>query len=264
MESIKIAALQLDLVWHNPAANRERIEQMLKTCKVQPDLILLPEMFTSGFTMKPQQVAEEVEGTTMEWMMKLAHSYHALVGGSLVVREGKSFFNRFLFVDEEEIQLEYNKRHLFRLAGENDAYERGEEWVWYEYKGWKMVPLICYDLRFPVWSRNRAMANGELRHDILIYVANWPGKRIGHWETLLKARAIENQSYVIGVNRVGTDANGLVYPGHSMIVDPHGEVLAFNAGEEAVLTATLERKVLTDWRRDFPVWQDADEFDLYM
>ncbi|MEZ4827330.1 MAG: amidohydrolase [Bacteroidia bacterium] len=264
MESIKVAALQLDLAWHNPAANREKIARMLSAAKVRPDIILLPEMFTTGFTMKPAQVAEEVEGTTMEWMMGLAQKYHALVGGSLVIREGKNYFNRFLFVDEEDIQLEYNKRHLFRLGGEDKPYQKGEEWVWYEYNGWKMVPLICYDLRFPVWSRNRAQADGQLRHDILMYVANWPGKRIGHWETLLRARAIENQSYVIGVNRIGKDENGLEYPGHTMIVDPHGEVLAFNKGEETLVTAELHRNVLLDWRKEFPVWLDADEFDLYM
>lgn len=263
MEPLRIAALQLDLIWHDPEANRRKITRMLKEFQVSADIILLPEMFTTGFTMKPNEVWEEPEGPTVDWMMNLAHEMKALIGGSMVIREDMEYFNRFILADEHDIQVEYNKRHLFRMAGEHEIYEPGSEWVWFEYRGWKIAPLICYDLRFPVWSR-QFRRNGAFKHDILIYVANWPAKRVGHWETLLKARAIENQSYVVGVNRVGTDGNGVEYSGSSMIVDPLGETLAYNSGEETVLTATLDHIHLEDWRKKFPAWQDSDNFDLYL
>lgn len=264
MELLRISAVQMDIRWHDAAANRQRIVRLLSEQADSPDLILLPEMFTSGFTMEADDNFEEMDGPTMNWMQELAATYDAWVGGSIIIREDGSFYNRFLLMSKEGLVMEYDKRHLFRLAGEHDYYEAGEEWGWFQYKGWNIVPMICYDLRFPVWARNRAKEDGSLSYDLLIYVANWPTKRVSHWEALLRARAIENQSFTIGVNRVGIDGKGYDYSGSSMIIDPYGEELAYNSGDEIVLNSVLDPAVLENIRTKLPFWKDADNFDLYM
>ncbi|MEM7368528.1 MAG: amidohydrolase [Bacteroidota bacterium] len=263
MKPLHITALQLDLIWENPEANRSQIEHLLMQENRETDLIVLPEMFTTGFTMKASANYEEMEGETEQWMKRLSRKYDALVGGSIIVKEGTDYYNRFLVVGPEGVIAEYDKRHLFRMSGEHEYYEQGEDWVWFEYKGWKIVPLICYDLRFPVWSRNRIRGDGSLACDLLLYVANWPQKRSHHWETLLRARAIENQCYVVGVNRVGTDGLQIPYTGNSMILDYMGEDLAYNVGDETVLQAELDPGPLNKWRSKFPIWKDADVFELY-
>jgi predicted amidohydrolase len=263
MTPLHITAVQLNLVWQDPAANRQRIERLLKGKRAATDLILLPEMFTTGFTMEADRHWEEMEGTTQTWMQQLAKQHKALVGGSLIIREGDDYFNRFLMVGPDGVLAEYDKRHLFRMADEHDYFEAGEEWVWFTYKGWNIVPLICYDLRFPVWSRNRPLGDRSTAYDLLLYVANWPQKRAYHWDTLLRARAIENQSYVVGVNRVGKDGNGIDYEGGSVILDPMGQELALNRGDDILLEHTLDPQLLLEYRKKFPAWQDADVFEVY-
>ncbi|GAB4403116.1 MAG: amidohydrolase [Bacteroidia bacterium] len=264
MERLRVAALQLDLKWQDPPANRRRIEDMLGTLHEPADMILLPEMFTTGFTMEAASYAEEPEGETLDWMIQQAREHRAVVGGSIIVQEDGRYFNRFMLAGADELLAEYDKRHLFRLAGEHEAFARGEAWSWYLYKGWRVVPMICYDLRFPVWSRNRADKRGQLACDLLIYVANWPSPRIRHWEILLQARAIENQCFVIGLNRVGTDGKGLHYPGASLVVDPRGEVLARGDDSEMLMQVVLDPAPMLQYREDFPVWMDADTFELYL
>lgn len=263
MNPLSIVALQLDLIWEDPAANRQHIEALLDKAKVKADLILLPELFTTGFTMNVERLYEEVEGETQAWMQGIAQQYDAMVGGSLIVKEQNLYHNRFILTVADGIVAEYDKRHLFFKANEPDYFMEGNEFVRVEYKGWKIAPMVCYDLRFPVWSRNRKDETGELGVDLLVYVANWPTPRIRHWDILLQARAIENQCFVAGVNRVGTDGNAVPYNGSSAIVDPKGNVLAHHMDEEKVLQATLDGDLLRSYRQKFPVWKDADDFDVF-
>ncbi|TAE52599.1 MAG: amidohydrolase [Bacteroidetes bacterium] len=261
MQALRVTALQADLQWENPQANRQRLAAMNIPAT---DLILLPEMFTTGFTMNAAALAEETEGPTLEWMEELASKHQALVCGSIIVEEDGEFFNRCLIVDPSEgLIAEYDKRHLFRLAGEDRTYTQGEAWVWVQYKDWKIVPMICYDLRFPVWSRNRLRDDEDrMACDLLLYMANWPTPRIHHWDALLMARAIENQCFVAASNRVGTDGKGLSYPGHSRIITPWGDILSELKDAEGVISAELQGKELKEYRDKFPFWLDSDEFEL--
>lgn len=265
MSSLRLALLQTDIVWHNPEANRKYLDHQLELLKGQVDIVVLPEMFTTGFTMEPKEVAEDEGGSTVEWMLNWAFGLDALLIGSIPFRENDQFFNRLFAVSKEDVQAEYNKRHLFHPAGEHLAYQAGKEWVCFEYKGWRICPQICYDLRFPVWSRNRPMQDGSgLFYDLLLYIANWPEARISHWDALLPARAIENQAYVAGVNRVGTDKHNLSYPGHSGVWDFMGKQ-TLNLGDKVdSQVVTLDLKALQVYREKFAVWKDADAFDLYL
>jgi len=264
MNPLHITLLQMDLAWHDPEANRQLAESMLQTLDGSTDIILLPEMFTTGFTNDVETNYEMMEGKTQDWMHQMAHQYKAWIGGSLIIKEKGSYYNRFLMVDEEDIVVEYDKRHLFRMADEHDYYMEGEEFVRCEWKDWRLAPLICYDLRFPVWSRNKADHEGRLSYDLLIYVANWPKPRIAHWEALLKARAIENQCYVAAVNRVGVDGKNIEYSGSSMIVNPFGEVIAYNSGDQTVLSAALDPEPLIKFRTKLPFWKDTDNFEVFI
>ena len=262
MESLCVAALQLNLKWESPEANRQLIDRMVLQLNSSPDIIVLPEMFTTGFTMNPSQNFEEPDGPTEQWMRNLASRSGALVVGSIIVKDEQHYYNRLLAVNAEETYAEYNKRHLFRLGGEHEHYQPGKEWVVFEYRGWRICPMICYDLRFPVWGRNRLWADGQLAVDLMLYVANWPHTRIAHWKTLLQARAIENQAYVVGVNRVGTDGYNLTYSGDSMMVDFQGNLLTAHSDTETALEFRLESAPLKQYREAFPFWMDADSFDL--
>lgn len=262
--ALRLLALQLDLRWHDPAANRAQIETLLAPHAGTADLILLPEMFTTGYTMEGASLAEDLGGPTVDWMAELALKQQAALAGSLIVKEHGKLFNRMVVMGPEDILAEYNKRHLFRFANEQEHYAPGEEWVLFEYKGWRIAPMICYDLRFPVWSRNRLAPDGRMSFDLLLYVANWPEARISHWDVLLRARAIENQAFVAGVNRVGTDGNGVAYNGSSALIDPKGQVLAHETGHEALLRATLDPEAQDSYRDKFPAWLDADTFDLLL
>ena len=263
MESkLKLVALQLDLIWEQAEKNRSQISRLLDQYQAEADLIVLPETFTTGFSMQPGPVSEGTDGPTLRWMQKLAEERKAIVMGSMITHEGDKYFNRMLVVNSAGLLTHYDKRHLFRMAGENASFSEGKKKVIFNCKGWKVCPMICYDLRFPVWSRNRNLGGGQMEYDLLLYVANWPAPRAHHWQSLLKARAIENQAYVAGVNRVGKDQNGLQYSGNSMILNHFGEVIASRSGQPGILAAELESQPMTNYRSSFPIWQDADHFSI--
>lgn len=262
MDKLKLIGLQYDIIWEDPVANRKKIDQLLAKRSEAVDIIVLPEMFCTGFTMNPQRFGEQIEGNTYHWMEKLAQDKNALVMGSTIIRENGHFFNRFLAVSPDGLIGEYDKRHLFRLSNEDMHYKPGKEWVVLEYKGWHICPQVCYDLRFPVWSRNRVWDDEKPSYDLLVYVANWPEARIHHWDALLKARAIENQVYTVGINRVGRDGNNLNYTGSSVILNPLGDLIESAGSGENLIQAELDPEMLHHVRNKFPFWQDADEFDL--
>lgn len=253
-ESLHLSLVQADLVWEYPQANRDMLSNLLLNT-TKTDLIILPEMFSSGFTMNPKAVAEKSDGPSVRWMLETAREKQAAVTGSIVIEEDDKYYNRLYFVTPEEKVYTYNKKHLFTLAGEHKVYSPGQSQLILNYKGWKICPLVCYDLRFPVWSRNTA------DYDLLLYVANWPQVRTFAWDRLLCARAIENLSYVAGVNRVGTDGNGHPYTGHSAVYDGLGkEVLSPQQNHQGVFSALLEKTPLEDLRSKLRFLDDRDEF----
>ena len=256
---MQIAAVQTSIFWESPSSNYVHLEQLLKkTDKV--DLIILPEMFSTGFTMNSRNIAEENEGETLSWMKKLAKQKKAVITGSVVVEEEGNFYNRLYWVNPDNSYEIYDKKHLFRMAGENQFYSEGKKRLITEYKRMKFCPLICYDLRFPVWSRNIDQKNQTV-YDCLIYVANWPEPRTDAWESLLKARAIENQSFVIGVNRIGKDGNGVTYSGGSRVFDYKGNRLdKFEYHNEQVEIINFDLSELQEFREKFPAYLDADRF----
>ena len=259
-----ITLLQTDLHWQNPVANRAILEERIFGLPNSTDLIVLPEMFTTGFTMNAHAIAEPMKMTSFRWMQQMAAQTGAVVTGSYVVQEGGAFFNRLFWVEPNGSFDTYDKRHLFRMAGEDQTYTAGSQRIVKEWKGWRICPLICYDLRFPVWSRNRIIADSPLQldYDLLIYVANWPAVRRNPWNTLLQARAIENLSYVVGVNRVGADGNGVPHSGDSAIIDFKGEVLFRETDKEITHQQTLLLDELRAFRTKFPAYLDADEFSI--
>jgi omega-amidase len=252
---MKVSLIQPDLVWEDKDTNRNSISRMIAEVIVT-DLIVLPEMFSTGFTMKPTDVAETMDGETIFWMKALAAEKNAAICGSIVISEAGNFYNRFVFVYPTGEIAHYDKRHLFTLAGEHNSYTPGKVKLIVDYKGFRICPLVCYDLRFPVFSRN----NDD--YDLLLYVANWPEVRIAAWDTLLKARAIENMSYVIGVNRVGSDANGHHYVGHSQAFDALGANLAHISESAEVLTVELNKNALLEARQKFGFLNDRDSFTV--
>lgn len=257
---LRVALMQVPLVWEDAQANREALAEFLEPLVGEVDLIVLPEMFTTGFTMQPDGLEEEPQGPTLQWMQTWAARTGAMLMGSLIVRDQGHFRNRLLMVRPDGSADHYDKRHLFRMAGEHESYTGGQKRQLVEWKGWRICPQVCYDLRFPVWSRNRL--GTEDGYDLLVYVANWPERRVSHWKTLLQARAIENQSYVIGVNRVGEDGNGIAYSGDSAVVDALGKVLCTATDQIQVLRAVLHRESQDQYREKFPAWKDADSFTV--
>ena len=249
--------MQIPLQWENPSANRQYIESQLADYQGEKEIVLLPEMFTTGFSMEAAKNAETMQGESVKWLEALAKTHHCLIIGSLIIEEKGQYYNRLLAFSEEGLLAQYDKRHLFRMANEHLHYAAGAEKVVFTYKNWRICPLICYDLRFPVWSRKVAQ-----EYDLLLYVANWPERRVAHWNALLKARAIENQCFVAGVNRSGTDGNGIVYSGDSAIIDPLGNILAHHSGEEKLLSAQLDKEAMETYRTNFPAWRDADSFQI--
>ena len=253
---MKIAIIQSELIWENPEANRNRFEQKINLITENVDLIVLPEMFSTGFTMTPKLVAETMQGETMSWLKFLAKAKNVAITGSLVIQENENYYNRLVFVfPSGEIQ-HYDKRHLFSLAGEEKMYKKGKNKLIIDYKGWKICPLVCYDLRFPVFSRNVE------NYDVLIYVANWPKPRINAWNALLKARAIENMCYVIGVNRTGDDQNKHIYSGSSQILNYLGEELAQANDVEGVFIVKLDKISLHETRCRLGFLNDKDNFTV--
>ncbi len=261
MNDLNVSLIQASLHWEEIDANLAMFEEMIWSIE-DTDLIILPEMFTTGFSMNPEKLAEPPGGKTIKWMRQMATQRNAAVTGSYMIKDGGKYFNRLYFVYPDGNSLSYDKKHLFNLADEGDYYTPGEERLILEYKGWKIHPLICYDLRFPVWARSKRTRERLFEYDLLIYVANWPDTRVNAWDTLLKARAIENQACSIGVNRIGEDGVGKNYNGHSAAYSAKGEELAFSANEEKILSASFSVAELTDYRRDFPFQKDSDHFDL--
>lgn len=248
---MRVVLLQMDIVWGDAVANMQHAEQMMENQK-EVDMFVLPEMFTSGFCMEPERIADD-QGIALRWMQRMAREYDAAVAASVAVEENERFFNRFYFVRPDSSYEFYDKHHLFSYGGENRRYTAGKERVIATYKDWRILLQVCYDLRFPVWSRNHK------EYDLILYVANWPESRVSAWKTLLKARAIENQCYVIGVNRVGDDPNSH-YSGSSRVVDAYGKVMINCAeGEECRFSAELNLEDLVQFRKKFPVLDDADE-----
>jgi omega-amidase len=257
MQDLKITIIQSDLHWENPGANISMFEEKIWKIREQADVIVLPEMFTTGFTMNAPALAEPMNLTAFKWMKQQAAQTGAVVTGSLIIKEKDRYFNRLIWMQPDGKFFMYDKRHLFRMAEEHQIYSPGREKLLVEWKGWKIRPLICYDLRFPVWSRNR-----QNEYDLLIYVANWPEARRLPWKTLLQARAIENLSYVVGVNRIGKDGKGITYCGESSIISPKGEVLWQKESSEEIVTYALSKAELASFRAKFPADRDADEFTL--
>lgn len=255
-ETLHIALLQTSLAWESPEENRSAIAQKLEALRKETDLVVLPEMFTTGFTMQPERIAESEGPKTIQWMGAMALKCNAAICGSIVFREADGrYYNRFFFITPEGQQHAYDKRHTFTLAGEDKVYTAGKEKCLVDYKGFRICPLVCYDLRFPVWSRN---VEG---YDLLLYVANWPAPRVHAWDILLQARAIENMAYCAGVNRVGTDANGHSYAGHSAVYDCLGHSIAYSE-KDIVLYASLNKTHLRETRERLKFLDDRDSFSL--
>jgi predicted amidohydrolase len=253
---MKIALIQSSLTWENQEKNRNTFEKKINAITDKVDLIILPEMFTTGFTMEPNSVAETMDGETLTWLKNFAKAKNSAITGSLVITENGNFYNRLVFVfPSGEIQF-YDKKHLFTLAGEDEIYRAGNQKLIIEYLGWKICPLICYDLRFPVFARNTE------NYDVLIYVANWPKIRINAWDALLKARAIENMSYAVGVNRIGEDNNGHQYNGHTQVVNFLGEYILEPIEDKGVFIVELNKAELLLARKKFNFLNDRDTFVL--
>ncbi|KAA1246264.1 amidohydrolase [Aquimarina sp. RZ0] len=256
---LSIALIQSHLSWENPIQNREVFAQKMNTIDCSVDLIILPEMFTTGFTMNAADVSETMEGETVHWLLKMSQEKDCAIAGSIIIEEKEKYYNRFLFVTPNGTIQQYDKHQLFTLAKEQNVFAAGQEEVIIEYRGWKIKPQICYDLRFPVWARNTS------EYDVLLYVASWPKPRIQAWDVLLKARAIENMCYCIGVNRVGLDGKGYEYNGHSGVYDVLGDSILIEENpieKEMILYTKLEKAHILDTRKKLPFLQDADTFRL--
>lgn len=255
MENLKITLFQGYLFWENIDKNLQNIELRLSDIREKTELIILPEMFNTGFTMNAEKLAEPMNGKTMQWMQHIAQKYKAVVTGSLIISENGNYYNRLIWMRPDGSFECYDKKHLFALGKEHHTYTEGTEKLIVELNGWKICPVICYDLRFPVWLRNN-----DAEYDLLIVVANWPEKRSLHWRTLIPARAIENQAYVVGVNRVGHDGNEVYHSGDSVCIDPNGNVVYYKRDEEDVYTFSIIAEEVVKARRAYPFLKDADAF----
>ena len=253
MSNLTVTLIQSDLVWENIEANLARFDAVINQVTEHTHLIVLPEMFSTGFSMNANQQAESMEGRAVAWLRRKAQAKDAVLTGSLMIEEKGLYFNRLVWARPDGSVDTYDKRHLFRYAGEDEIYTAGKAQITLECNRWRIRPFVCYDLRFPIWTRNLNQA-----YDLAVFVANWPARRSAHWRALLLARAIENQSYVIGVNRVGIDGNGLAHDGYSTAIAPTGEILMEAVKKESVHTVTLQRDLLDQYRKEFPAWKDAD------
>lgn len=254
--SLIITLIQTDLVWEDIDFNLSLLEDKINSIKEKPEVIVLPEMFSTGFSMNPEKVAETMEGKAVQWMKRIAMAKKAILTGSLAIEEDGQYFNRLIWMLPNGQFSYYDKRHLFAFAGENEHYTAGNKRLIAQVKGWKINLQVCYDLRFPVWARQQ----NEAEYDVLLYVANWPERRNLAWKTLLAARAIENQCYAIGVNRVGNDGNDIYHSGDSLLINPLGETLYTKAHEEDVYTFTLDKEPLETIRKQLPFLKDGDGF----
>ena len=263
MSNIKVTIIQTQLFWEQPAQNRKMLEEKIRSVETHSEIVVLPEMFTTGFTMNPAKVAEPPKGDTFQWMKNLAKEMDMVITGSFITREGDKYYNRLLWMQPDGVYHQYDKNHLFSFAGENKYYTPGNEKVIVDYKGWKILLMICYDLRFPVWTKNNYSHEKGFDYDCILCVANWPGSRSHPWRVLLMARAIENQCFVIGVNRIGKDGNGIEHSGDSALISPLGEnfsnIMPF---QEVTETIPMPRCQLDDFRGKFKVALDWDQFNL--
>ncbi len=256
-DELKVTIIQSDLIWENPEENRKHFSEKMDSLEEETHLIILPEMFTTGFTMNASVLAEKKNGDTLQWMQEEAKKNNCAITGSIIISENGNYYNRLFFVFPNGEYKTYNKRHTFTLAGEHNTYSAGNNRLEIDYLGWKFCPLICYDLRFPVWARNTE------NYDVLLYVANWPKRRITAWDALLKARAIENMSYCVGVNRTGTDANNHQYNGHSAVYDVLGEKVSTSNFEEVFIeTIVLQKSHIEKNRRHLQFLNDRDDFEI--
>ena len=270
MSSLSITIIQSHLHWEQKQANLAMFEQKINAITTKTEIVVLPEMFSTGFSMQPELLAEPMDGETVAWMKRMAAQKKIILTGSVIIKEDGNYFNRLLWALPNGQLGIYDKRHRFAFAGEHEHYTAGSKRLIASVKGWKINLQVCYDLRFPVWARQAPSPSppGETglgpipEFDVLIYVANWPDRRKHAWTTLLKARAIENQCYVVGANRVGDDGNNIHYSGESMIIDPLGEVLITKENEEDILTVVLQKEKLEEVRTQFPFWKDADAFSI--
>lgn len=260
MPSLTLSLVQTHLFWEDKKANLAMLETKIMGIAEKTELVILPEMFSTGFSMKPKLLAETMDGETVSWMKKVAAAKKIILTGSVMIKEDGHFFNRLLWVLPNGTLGHYDKRHRFAFGGEHEEYTPGRKRLIASVKGWKINLLICYDLRFPVWARQQS--NEVPEYDILLYVANWPERRNYAWKTLLAARAIENQCYVVGVNRVGNDGNGINHSGDSMVIDAVGATLYHNATGEDIHTIVLQKEPLEEIREKFPFWKDADGFNI--
>ena len=266
MQTLTISLIQTHLHWEDKTANLQMLEQKIMGISAQTELLVLPEMFSTGFSMKPELYAEKMDGESLQWMKRVAAAKKIILTGSLIIEENGQYFNRLIWMLPNGQYGVYDKRHRFAFAGEDEHYTAGSKRLIASVKGWRINLLVCYDLRFPVWARQSPSAadraHGEAEYDLLVYVANWPERRSHAWKTLLQARAIENQCYVVGVNRVGNDGNNIYHSGDSMIVDPMGEIVYTKKDEEDIFTITLKKEELVAVREKLPFLRDGDRFLL--
>jgi omega-amidase len=275
MSTLNITTIQTNLHWEDKTANLQMLEQKINSIKEKTEIVVLPEMFSTGFSMKTETLGETMEGETVQWMKRIAAEKKVILTGSVIIADAgqtetvrPSYYNRLIWMQPNGQYGVYDKRHCFAFAGEDEHYTAGTKRLIASVKGWKINLLVCYDLRFPVWARQSPLSTGgegsgvRAEYDVLIYVANWPERRIHAWKTLLQARAIENQCYVVGTNRVGDDGNNIHYSGESMIIDPLGEVLYTKKDEEDIFTIVLDKTHLQTVREKFPFLKDADGFKI--
>lgn len=265
MPSLTITTIQSNLAWEDSAANLQMFEQKINSIKEKTEIVILPEMFSTGFSMNPAKLAEKMDGRSVQWMKKTAAAKGVILTGSLIIEEAGNYFNRLIWMLPNGQLGYYDKRHLFAYAGEHEQYTPGNKRLIASVKGWKINLLVCYDLRFPVWARqfhndSEDSYSRDAEYDLLIYVANWPERRIHAWKTLLQARAIENQCFVAGVNRVGNDGLNIYHSGDSIIANALGEVLYTKSHEEDIHTITLEKEKLEEVRKKLPFLEDGDNF----
>ena len=270
MSALSVTLIQPDLKWEDKSSNLKMLEEKIRAIKEKTEVVILPEMFSTGFSMQPARLAETIAGDTVQWMKKISGEKKIILTGSLIIEDKGNYFNRLIWMLPNGQFGYYDKRHRFAYAGEDQHYAAGDKRMIASVKGWKINLQVCYDLRFPVWSRQQSAALTSsalidptaLEYDLLIYVANWPERRNHAWKTLLQARAIENQCYTIGVNRVGNDGNQIYHSGDSMIVGPLGEIIYQKTGVEDVFTYTLTMERLEEARSKYPFWRDADQFHI--
>lgn len=267
MPDLSVTIIQADLKWEDKEANLQMLSDRISNIRDKTEVVILPEMFNTGFSMRPELLAENMDGKTVEWMKNIASSKKTILTGSLMIRENGQFFNRLIWMLPNGTFGVYDKRHLFAFGNEDKCYTAGNKRLIAQVKGWRVNLQVCYDLRFPVWARQQmnfktSIPDSSLEYDLLVFVANWPERRILVWKSLLQARAIENQCYVIGVNRVGNDGHGIYHSGDSMIIGPLGGILYHKTNEEDTFTYTLQQEKLQEARDKYPFWKDADIFKI--